>query len=90
MNNLRNSSKKLYEKVQESLVILSEREANRLLLPNDNVTRNLFVSKEKPKETLHNKKWYKFLIKQLKKRSFIKHRLYHVIQDLFPDTEKNS
>jgi hypothetical protein len=88
MQHLRCTSKTLFEKIRESMVILSEREANRILLSQDNITRNLFVSKEKPKETLKNLKWYKFLIDQLKRRTYIKHRLYHAIPGLFPDLDQ--
>jgi len=70
------------------MVIFSEREANRILLASDNTTRNLFVMKEKPILTLKNEKWLKFLIDQLNRRCTIKHRLYHVIPDMFPDLEK--
>lgn len=72
------------------MVILSEREAHRLLLATDNITRNLFVAKEKPKETLKNQSWYKFLIDQLDKRCNIKHQLYHAIPGLFPDLDQKS
>ena len=69
------------------MVILAEREANRLLLPSDNLTRNLFIVKEKPKETLKNENWFAFLKTQLKTRCMIKHRMYHVIPELFPEIE---
>lgn len=72
------------------MVILSEREAHRMLLATDNITRNLFVTKEKPKETLRNLNWYKFLIGQLDRRCNIKHRLYHAVPGLFPDLDQKS
>lgn len=82
------TSKKIMAKAQDAIIILSEREANRVLLASDNITRNLFVSKEKPKELLTNQSWFDFLVEQLKKRAQIKHNLYHVIPSLFPDLEK--
>lgn len=88
MYNFRVSSKKLYQKVKDSMVILSEREANSILLSSDNLTRNIFIVKQKPKETLKNENWFNFLIDQLNQRHNIKHNLYHVIPDLFPDLEK--
>lgn len=90
MKRLRGASKTLKEKLRDALIILAEREANRLLLSSDNLNRNLFVSKQKPQETLNNEPWYDFLMRQLKMRASIKHRLYHVVPGLFPDIEKST
>ncbi|CAI2384321.1 unnamed protein product [Moneuplotes crassus] len=87
MHFFRTCNKTLYNKVRDAMVILAEREANRLLLSSDNLTRNLFVIKEKPKETLKNENWFTFLINQLKARCMIKHRMYHTIPELFPELE---
>lgn len=90
MVRLRLTCKSLRNQVKYAIIILSEREANSILLPTDNSTRNLFIVKEKPKEVLANKEWYEFLKEQLKNRANIKHRLYHVVPYLFPDIEKAS
>lgn len=87
---LHSCSKTLREKIRDSMIILAEREANRILLSSDNLTRNFFIVKEKPKETLKNENWLKFLESQLKTRCIIKHRMYHVLPEIFPDLEKIS
>lgn len=90
MVHFRFTCKSLKLKVRDAIIILAERESNKLLLSSDNLNRNLFVSKQKPIETLKNEGWYEFLKKQLKTRAMIRHKLYHVISDLFPNIEQTT
>lgn len=72
MNYLRIASKKYNNKVETVMIILSEREANRILLSASNLLRNPFLDHEEPKQVLANKSWYEFLIAQIQKRWRIK------------------
>lgn len=72
INNFRISSKKLLKRVEDVMIILSEREGNRILLSSNKINRNPFVEYEDPKFVLQNKSWYDFLISQIKLRWMIK------------------
>jgi hypothetical protein len=74
-------------KVQDAMIILSEREANRILLSSNKINRNPFVDHESPKLVLQNKSWYDFLISQIQKRWQIKCKLFELVPQLFPDCE---
>lgn len=84
MNNLRVCNSKLLEKGKDAMIILAEREANRILLSSDNTTRNLFVQKEMPKMLASNVDWYEFLIDQLNKRWELKLKLFDLIPRIYP------
>ena len=89
MNNLRISSKCYNKKVEIVMIILSEREANRILLASNNLLRNPFVDKEEPKQVLANLSWYEFLIEQVKRRWRIKRKLYNTISNIFEESDKS-
>jgi hypothetical protein len=86
MRRFRWTCKTIKAKVEESMVILAEREVNRTLIPRE----NLYVSKKKEKESLKNEDWLKFLFDQIKERSIIKHRIYHVSSSLFPEIDEEN
>jgi hypothetical protein len=85
MNYLRISSKKNSGKIETVMVILSEREAYRILLCSNNIYRNPFLDHEEPKMLLSNKSWYDFLIEQIKNRWRIKKKLFKLIPTIFVD-----
>ena len=84
MNYIRISSKRYMSLLQDAMIILSEREANRILLSSNKINRNPFVDHETPNFVLQNKSWYDFLVLQVQKRWLIKKKIYEIIPSLFP------
>ncbi len=72
MNYLRTACKKHSDKVKTVMIILSEREANRILLSSSDLLRNPFIDYEEPQMKLSNESWYDFLIDQISQRWRIK------------------
>ena len=89
MNHLRTSNRKLYKVAKDAMVILAEREANRILLPTDNSSRNIYINKELPKHVITDSTWFDFLIEQIEKRWRIKAKLFKIIPKLFEDCEQD-
>ena len=88
MNHARLWNKKLMILFKDAMVILAEREANRVLLSSDNSTRSMFVEKELPKHVITNSTWFDFLIEQIKKRRRIKAKLFKLIPKIFKNCEQ--
>jgi len=76
-------------KMEDVMIILSEREANRILLSANFINRNPFVEQEQPKLLLQNRSWYEFTISQITKRWRIKKKLFKIIPDIFTDCESS-
>jgi hypothetical protein len=89
MNYLRTSSKKHSEKIETVMIILSEREANRILLSSNNLLRNPFLEHEEPKMLMANRSWYDFLIDQIKQRWRIKKKLFKLTPTVFSDCDQS-
>ena len=85
MNYLRISSKKHSDKVKTVMIILSEREANRILLSSNDLLRNPFIDYEEPQVKMSNESWYDFIIDQISLRWRIKKKLYALIPNIFTD-----
>ena len=74
--------------VKDVMVILAEREANRILLSADNTARNIFIEKELPKNVLQST-WFDFLIDQIEKRWRIKAKLFKIVPSIFDNWEQD-
>ena len=71
------------------MIILSEREANRILLSSSNLLRNPFLDHEQPKMVMANLSWYEFLIDQIKNRWGIKKKLFTLIPTIFQGCDQS-
>lgn len=89
MNYLRIASKKHNDKIKTVMIILSEREANRILLSSSNLLRNPFLDYEEPKMKMSNESWYEFIINQIEDRWRIKKKLFALIPTLFSESDQS-
>ena len=89
MSYLKQTNKTLSEKVEDAMIILSEREAHRILLSSNKINRNPFVDHETPKFVYQNKIWYEFLVSQVQKRKQIRYKLFELVPQLFSDCESS-
>lgn len=89
MNYIRIASNKYMKKVETVMIILSEREANRILLSANNIHRNPWIDHEEPKFVLNNHSWYVFLIDQIQKRWRIRKKLFKLIPTIFGECDRS-